>query len=707
MKRHNLRAQTARQKAQDNLDEKEYTGQSSKYKNKKSRKFLSENHAVEECTHPSEKSTSLTENTPSFSKAHSESSLSSSFKASLEQESEKEVATHSHPIQTSKASKKAVRVAQKAKKASSLQMEASRLQFSDEERSPAHLEPSTPSPIPSDSRSDNSQNVIETVSAKKKQRQKLYTLRRAIPTVRAKDAREPTHVSATAKKNPAPLLRRPAQATNTVFHSKMHDLEEDNAAVEGAHRSEEWSESAIRHSLRKVQQERRFRKLQPHRRTSEAIHTDRLTFTANRNVFHQRSASYAPASLLNNGSSLRVHSTQKRQIIREYAKQARSSALEAGHSIPRTFHSGSVNATQKIKRLFVHASRHPGSIALAVVMSLLLILFIIGLTSSTSLVSGAMNEILGTSYTSEDSDLVAVENAYAAMENALQGEIDSIEQTHPGYDEYQYDLDTIGHDPHELASYLTAVLQSYTLESAQTELQRVFDRQYTLTLTEDIQERTYTDENGNEQHYEYRILHVTLTNTPISTFAADLLNDEQLEMFHVYLETRGNKPLVFGGGTIYDGSSESLGGVQFINGTRPGNTEVISIALAQVGNVGGYPYWYWYGFPSRVEWCACFVSWCYGQVGLSEPRFAGCQSQGVPWFQSRGQWGARGYENIAPGDAIFFDWNLDGVADHVGLVIGSDGSSVYTVEGNSGDACKVRSYPLDYQCIKGYGLMNW
>ncbi|POP30108.1 CHAP domain-containing protein, partial [Lactonifactor longoviformis] len=71
---------------------------------------------------------------------------------------------------------------------------------------------------------------------------------------------------------------------------------------------------------------------------------------------------------------------------------------------------------------------------------------------------------------------------------------------------------------------------------------------------------------------------------------------------------------------------------------------------------------------SRVEWCACFVSWCYNQAGKSEPRFAGCQSQGVPWFQSRGQWGARGYENIAPGDAIFFDWDGDGSADHVGLV---------------------------------------
>ena len=127
----------------------------------------------------------------------------------------------------------------------------------------------------------------------------------------------------------------------------------------------------------------------------------------------------------------------------------------------------------------------------------------------------------------------------------------------------------------------------------------------------------------------------------------------------------------------------------------------------QVGNVGGYPYWSWYGFDSRVEWCACFVSWCYNQAGKSEPRFAGCEWQGVPWFQSHGQWGARGYNNLAPGDAIFFDWDLDGTADHVGIVIGTDGSRVYTVEGNSGDACKIKSYDLNYQSIKGYGLMNW
>ena len=328
-------------------------------------------------------------------------------------------------------------------------------------------------------------------------------------------------------------------------------------------------------------------------------------------------------------------------------------------------------------------------------------------SSCGAMFSGSMNSVLGTSYTSEDSDLVATEQSYAAMENELQSEIDNIETTHSGYDEYRYDLDTIGHNPHELASYLTALLQSYTPQSAQAELKRLFGLQYTLTLTEEIEIRTTTDEEGNEEEYEYRILNVKLTNKPIASLAEELLNPQQFEMFKVYLQTQGNKPLIFGGGSPDGSPSEDLSGVEFVNGTRPGNPEFMELAKQQVGNVGGYPYWSWYGFNSRVEWCACFVSWCYNQAGKSEPRFAGCEWQGVPWFQSRGQWGARGYENIAPGDAIFFDWDLDGVADHVGLVLGRDGSRVYTVEGNSGDACKIKSYDLNYQCIKGYGLMNW
>ena len=338
----------------------------------------------------------------------------------------------------------------------------------------------------------------------------------------------------------------------------------------------------------------------------------------------------------------------------------------------------------------------------------LLICLLLNTMSSCSMMAQSIGSaISGSTYPSDDPELVAVEADYAAREAVLQAEIDNIESSHPGYDEYRYDLDMIGHDPHELAAFLSAVLQGYTQSSAHGELERVFSAQYTLTLTEEIQIRTYTDEDGDTHEYEYRILHVKLESRPISSLATELLTPEQLEMYQVYRQTLGNKPLIFGGGSTNTSDSESLDGVEFVNGTRPGNPELVELAKRQVGNVGGQPYWSWYGFNSRVEWCACFVSWCYGQMGLSEPRFAACQSQGIPWFQSHGQWGARGYDNLAPGDAIFFDWDLDGRADHVGIVIGTDGSRVYTVEGNSGDACKIRSYDVNYECIKGYGLMNW
>ena len=294
-------------------------------------------------------------------------------------------------------------------------------------------------------------------------------------------------------------------------------------------------------------------------------------------------------------------------------------------------------------------------------------------------------------------------------------QIDNIPSAYPGYDEYRYDLDEIMHNPHELASFLTSILPRYTLAEVQAELQRVFAKQYTLTTTTTVEVRyrteTRTDSEGNsytvQVPYNYYILNVKLTARSIASIAPELLTPEQLEMFNIYLETSGNNPLVFGGGSYDISASEDISGVHFVDGARPGNTAVVDIAKSQVGNVNGQPYWSWYGFDSRVAWCACFVSWCYNQAGLSEPRFSGCTTGGMAWFQSRGQWANRGYSDIAPGDAIFFDWDNSGNADHVGIVIGTDGTNVYTVEGNSGNACKIKSYPLNSSVIRGYGLMNW
>lgn len=140
--------------------------------------------------------------------------------------------------------------------------------------------------------------------------------------------------------------------------------------------------------------------------------------------------------------------------------------------------------------------------------------------------------------------------------------------------------------------------------------------------------------------------------------------------------------------------------------TAGGNQAIVEVALTQVGNQGGQPYWSWYGFDSRVEWCACFVSWCADQCGYIEsglvPKFAGCVD-GANWFKSNGTWQDRTYEPQA-GDIIFFDWEGDGSTDHVGIVEKCENGTVYTVEGNSGDACKTRTYTVGSSVIYGYGI---
>ena len=148
-------------------------------------------------------------------------------------------------------------------------------------------------------------------------------------------------------------------------------------------------------------------------------------------------------------------------------------------------------------------------------------------------------------------------------------------------------------------------------------------------------------------------------------------------------------------------------------GISVGDGEIVTVALSQVGNVGGQPYWSWYGFDGRVEWCACFVSWCANECGYIDsgviPKFAGC-ANGVQWFKDRGQWQDGSFKPSA-GQIIFFDWDnkgssgpQDGQSDHVGIVEKCENGIVYTIEGNSSDSCRQNQYPVGYYEILGYGI---
>ena len=497
-----------------------------------------------------------------------------------------------------------------------------RLRFTDEERADPALEKPIRKADKAAAKADKAQAKIP----KKQVRQK---------TVDPETGKVTTKLVMEDKKKPPSKLSHavrdtPANAAMGKIHKEIQETEQDNVGVESAHKSEEAAETGAR----LVREGYRSHKLKPYRKAAQA---EQKLEKANVNVLYQKSLRENPQLASNPISRWQ----QKQAIKKEYAA-AKRAGQTAGNTASTAQKTGKAAKTvkEKAQQAGAFVMRHKKGF-LAVVAIFLMVCMLLNTMSSCSVLSQGIGSVIsGTTYPSDDPELVAVEADYAAKEAALQSKIDNIESSHPGYDEYRYDLDMIGHDPHELAAYLSAVLQGYTQESAQAELERVFDAQYELTLTEEVEIRyrtetrtgttTSTDpETGEvtteeyeyevEVPYEYYILNVKLTSKPISSVASDLLTPEQLEMYQVYRQTLGNKPLIFGGGSPDMSNSEDLTGVVFVNGTRPGNQAVVDIAKSQVGNVGGQPYWSWYGFNSRVEWCACFVSWCYGQMGLSEP----------------------------------------------------------------------------------------
>jgi cell wall-associated NlpC family hydrolase len=333
-------------------------------------------------------------------------------------------------------------------------------------------------------------------------------------------------------------------------------------------------------------------------------------------------------------------------------------------------------ATDKLIQFI--GSHHKGLFILLSIAAVVIILM--STISSCSLIlEGGLQSIVGTSFTSEDEDIVAVDDNYAELERVLQARINNIESEYADYDEYQYHLDEIGHNPFTLASYLTAKLQVYKESEVQSELRALFDQQYTLTTREEIQVRyrtetrtdTWTDEEGNthrdtyivEVPYDYYILHITLKNKDISILADSNLTAEQYEMFGVYMQTQGNKPYLFEGSiyapnkgeyTDYDIPPDAL--------TDPDFATLINEAEKYLG----YPYVWGGSSPSTSFDCSGFVCWVLNQSGvypMSRTTAQGIFNQCaiIPPNEAR------------PGDIIFFTgtYASGSAVSHVGIYVGN------------------------------------
>ena len=237
------------------------------------------------------------------------------------------------------------------------------------------------------------------------------------------------------------------------------------------------------------------------------------------------------------------------------------------------------------------------------------------------------------------------------------------------------------------------------LEDIFWEMNQIDHRTESKTETEVVET---DDGNGNILEEE-----VSVTNIYLHITVSHKTAEEMVQAYHFDQE---QKEMMV---ELLDEENASLW-TSVLYGIGASDEQIVAVALSQVGNVGGEPYWSWYGFSSHVEWCACFVSWCANECGYIEngiiPKFAGCVG-GINWFKERGQWADNSIEPT-PGMLIFFDWDdpdglsgpQDGLSDHVGIVEKVEGGRVYTIEGNSGDACRQRSYPVGYYEIMGYGM---
>ena len=390
------------------------------------------------------------------------------------------VMEHIGAAQTRQASKNAVRRAQEGAAAN---VKTSRLQFTAEELSNPELEAYI----------RKSQKAADNLDAARAAlpKEKVLVKERVFDEAKGKgktrlhfEEREKPMPNGKHYKNP---LSRPAQEAGIFVHNKIHEVEKDNSGVEGAHKTEEVTERGAKYGARKIREGYHRHKLKPYRAAAKA---EKAAFKANVEFQYQKLLQENPQLAASNPLS---RYWQKQQIKKQYAKAVRTGGVKSAKTAADHTQKAAKKTAEATKKTAEFVTRHWKGVVLLIAALLLFIMTAAGVSSCSSLFSGLMNGVLGTSYTSEDSDLVAVENNYAAMENELQQRIDNIERDYPGYDEYRYDLDNIGHNPHALASYLTALLQSYTPQSAQAELERIFHMQYTLTLTEEVEIRYRTE----------------------------------------------------------------------------------------------------------------------------------------------------------------------------------------------------------------------
>lgn len=520
-----------------------------------------------------------------------------------------------------------------------------RLLFSDEEQAPPEQPtPTQKSKQPSNKTKSNHNPKIENPTTQQR-------------TVQATNGKKAVRLrfKETEQKEPSKLAHVAKEALAAEIHKQVDDSADDNVAVEAAQRTEQAVETGCRLA-------------------SEHAHAPKAQLTRTTTRTETAEATSNPLSRWR----------QRQAIKRQYAATRSGTQATTSGSIIAT---NAVRSTaDKVKRTVQVFTKNNKGILIVGIVGMMLVMIINGASSCAEFSVGGLNAVLGTSFVSEDHDLLQVEAQYASLEADLERNIDRIESDYPGYDEYHYEIEEIGHNPYELISYLTARHVSFTLAEVRNDLATLFNRQYSLNIVETVEIRYRTEEQlvwvydeetekgrwvweDVEIPYAYKTLKTTLLNRGLTYAMGSDMSEEQTEMYAVLLESYGNKPELF--------ANSDNPYLASVDATPPEAYEIPPEALsdpkfaaliAEANKYLGLPYVWGGSKPGTGFDCSGFVCWVLNHSGAV----------------SVGRTNARGLykkttvvsrENARPGDLIFFTGaraaEIGHPVTHVGIYVGN------------------------------------
>ena len=461
-------------------------------------------------------------------------------------------------------------------------------------------------------------------------------------------------------------VRKVGDTLASGIHGKIHEVEQENSAVEAAHKTEIVAETAARHFSH--HREKSVNK--PYEKVSKLEHKADV---ADAKLQYERNQQEHPEMKKQN---MNKH-YQKQSIKKEYAAARNAGSQTAGAATKNTGKKLGEKASDKIKEFFEKNKK----VFIWIGVGIALLVLLGSGISSCSMLTSTGSSVIASSYLSEDDAMLGAEAQYCQMEQELQRYLDTYESTH-NYDEYHFDLDDIEHDPYVLISILSALHEGeFTLDEVQGTLQMLFEKQYILTEEVIVETRyrtetdTWTDADGNTHTetyrvpYDYYICNVKLENFNLSHVPVYIMSQEQLSMYATYMSVLGNREDLFADSPYVDKYITNPPADYDVNPEYL-NDEKFATLITEAEKYLGYPYVWGGSNPDTSFDCSGFVSYVLTNSGLV----------------NTGRLGAQGLYNIStpvskanaqPGDLIFFVGTYDtpGVS-HVGIYVG-DGVMIH------------------------------